>query len=146
MPSFVGRVATVLSLVAAAGCGDLTGPRALAEARQIWRDQNLSYYQYIGTRSAFVGSAGPVTVIVDNNQVVRVLDESGAEVSTSGWLTIDALFDVAERAIADDELNQIEFDQNAGYPTLVDTGYWPLDGGTRRTVSNLRSTLSERGI
>ncbi|MEX2109227.1 MAG: DUF6174 domain-containing protein [Gemmatimonadaceae bacterium] len=145
MPSFVGRVATVLSLVVLAGCGDLTGPKSLAEARQLWDDQNLSYYQYVGTRAAFVGSAGPVTVIVDDSQVVRVLDESGAEVSTSGWPTIEALFDAAERAIADEELNQIEFDQTAGYPTLLDTGDWALDGGFRRTVSNLRSTLNERG-
>jgi hypothetical protein len=145
MPRFVERVAGVLALVVLAGCGELTGPKALPEARQIWDDQNLSHYQYVGTRSAFVGSAGPVTVIVNNNQVVRVVDESGADVSSSGWLTIDALFDAAERAIADDELNHIEFHQTAGYPTVVDTGDWALDGGIRRTVSNLRSTVTERG-
>ena len=144
MPSFVGRGAAVLSAMALLGCGDLTGPESLPEARQMWNDQNLSYYQFVGTRTAFIGSAGPVTVIVNNDQVVRVLDESGAEVSISGWLTIDALFERAEQAIADDELNHIEFDENAGYPTLVDTGDWALDGGIRRTVSNLRSTVTER--
>ena len=137
MPSFVGRVGTVLSLVIFAGCSDLTGPESLAEARRLWDDRNFSFYEYVGTRASFVGSVGPVTVTVHNDQVVRAVDASGAEVSTSGWLTIDAVFDQAARAIADDELNHIEFDEDAGYPTLVDSGDWALDGGMRLTISNL---------
>ena len=137
MYGFVGRVTTVLSMLALAACSDLAGPEAFPEARALWDEQNLSHYQYVGTRSSFIGQFGPMTVIVDNNQVVSVLDQNGAEVSTSGWLTIDALFDAAERAIADDELNDIEFDGSAGYPTLIDTGDWTLDGGMRRTISIL---------
>ena len=145
MPSFVRPAAAALFAMAVVGCGDLTGPESLPEARQLWDDQNLSTYQYVGTRTAFIGAAGPVTVFVVNDQVVTVVDESGAFRSTSGWLTIDALFDSAEQAIANDELNRIEFDEDAGYPTLVDTGDWALDGGTRRTVSDLQSSVTPNG-
>ena len=144
MPSFVGRLAVVLSAVVLSGCGELTGPNSLPEARRLWDDQNLSFYEYVGTRSGFVGFNGPVTVTVNNNQIVRVVDGSGADLLTSGWVTIDALFDQAAQAIVDGELNHIEFDQDAGYPTLVDTGDWALDSGARRTVSNLRSTVTGR--
>lgn len=137
MPSFVGRVATVLSLILV-GCGEPVGPKTLTEAQQLWDTRNFSSYEYVGTRVSFVGFSGPVTVIVENNQVVRAVDVNGAQVSTSGWLTIDALFDQAWQAMNENELNQIEFDEHAGYPTLVDTGDWTLDGGMRRTVSNLR--------
>jgi hypothetical protein len=90
----------------------------------------------------FVGSTGPVTVVVVDNQVVRARDASGTEVSTSGWLTIDALFDQAAQAMSDNQLNHIEFDEDSGYPTLVDTGDWALDGGMRLTIYNLRPPIT----
>jgi len=139
MPCLVGRAGTVLSLVVLAACSDPTEPESLREARQKWDELNFSLYEYVGTRTAFVGSSGPVTVTVHNNQVVSVVDANGAEVSTFGWPTIDGLFDQAAQAIARDELNQIEFDEGMGYPTLVDTGDWTLDGGVRHTISSVRS-------
>jgi hypothetical protein len=80
-----------------------------------------------------------VRVTVHDNQVIRVVDASGAEVSTFGWPTIDGLFDEAAQAIARDELNEIEFDEGMGFPTLVDTGDWALDGGVRRTISSVQT-------
>lgn len=136
------RLAPVVLLSFLAGCGDGTGPISLTLNRARWEKQNLHEYSYTGRRSCFCPESGKevnVVVLADTVFSVSVVG-TNVEVQKDAWLTVDQLFDFAERQFrTDDQTVKIEYDQTRGYPTVIDIGCAPtiLDCGLRIEAKDL---------
>jgi hypothetical protein len=104
------------------GCGDSTGPFSLNLNRLRWEKQNLHEYIYTGSRVCFCPDAGQevrVLVLSDTVFSARVVG-TAVELPKGAWLTVDQLFDFAERSFGEnDKKVRIEYDPELGYPTLI---------------------------
>lgn len=140
MRSFVGRVLPFALIALVAGCGDLTGPGDLSAARRLWESQNISSYEYVLEQVCFcIGPEEPVVVTVIDDVVVSIVEQdSGAPVQNIGWSTIDELFTYAEWARANNRLIAIEYDQDEGYPTRIETCCLENDSGGRLFITEVR--------
>lgn len=143
MPRFVGRVVPFALMALVTGCSDLTGPGDLTAARRLWESQNISSYEYVLRRLCFCGGPeGRVIVTVVDDAVVSVVEESSrTPVENVGYPTIDDLFVVAEIARENDRLRAVEYDQDKGYPSLVDICCLEDDSGVRYVVSDLQPVV-----
>jgi len=140
MPRFVGRVMPFALIALVAGCSDLTGPGAIIPARRIWDSQNLSSYHYVITRDCFCdGPPGPVEVAVFNDEVIRAFEQgSGTLLDPRRWPTIDDLFAEVERAHAENRLLKVEFHEDKGYPTRIETCCREIDSGVTYVITGLQ--------
>ena len=143
MPRSVGRLFPLALIALVAGCGDLTGPGDLHAARRLWESQNISSYEYVLRRLCFCGGPeGRVIVTVVDDAVVSVVEEgSRAPVQNVGYPTIDDLFSVAEIAHENDRLRAVEYDQDKGYPSLVDICCLEDDSGVRYVITDLQPVV-----
>ncbi len=139
MPSFVRNAGFALLLIACAACRDSSGPKSVTEAQDLWHSQNLSGYSYVATHQCFcMFPPGPVTVEVTQGQVSRVVVLStGAEIATSGWYTIDELFD---RLHVMAQAASVTFDPRLGYPRRIEICCIADDSGSIYTASTLFPT------
>jgi hypothetical protein len=137
MPRFVRNGSFALSLLVLAACGDTTAPapQSVAEARALWAAHNLTTYSYFGTQTCFCAvPSGLVRVDVLDGNVSAVTDMTAhAQIPSAGWLTIDALFDLAETL----QPRPVEFDRYLGYPKRVERCCLADDSGSVYTVSSL---------
>lgn len=140
LKDFVRRSSPVVFALLVASCRDATGPATLAEARSLWQSQNVSTYNYIASHQCFcVFSPDAVRVEVVDGIVFRVTAvATGAEVQTSGYYTIDYLFDWAGRI----QPNTLEFDRSFGYPTRIYKCCIENDSGFIYTVSGFSTVWS----
>ena len=134
----VCRLAAFLAL--ALSCRDSTGPKTVTQAKALWDSQGISSYVYSGTIRCFcVIPEGPVQVTVANGRVVDVTDPvSGVKYSTTGWPTVDELFAMIQTRAPD----QLEFNEQLGYPTLVEFCCLANDSGVRYRVESLRPIVT----
>jgi len=139
MPSFLGRLVPVAAMLVIAGCNDLTGPESLTLARRMWESQNLSSYHYVVSRDCFCdGPQGAVEVAVHNDEVVRAFEQSsGTLLDPRNWPTIDDLFAMVQSADANDSLIAVEFHEELGYPTRIETCCRANDSGVKYVVTAL---------
>ena len=137
MPSFVRNAGFALLVIVCAACRDSSGPKSVTEAQDLWRSQNLSSYSYVATHQCFcIFPPGPVTVEVTQGQVSRVVVlSSGAEIPTSGWYTIDELFDRLHAMTA--QPASVIFDPTLGYPRRIEICCSADDSGSIYTASTL---------
>ena len=136
MARFVRNVGFALVGLAFAACGDAAGPRSVGDAEALWQSQNLSSYSYVATHQCFcVFPPGPVRVEVTEGQVSRVVVIStGAEIATTGWYTIDQLFDWVRSMTAPPS---VTFDARLGYPHRIEMCCLADDSGFVYTASTL---------
>jgi hypothetical protein len=144
MPRLVRSVSVVL-LSFFAGCHDSTGPIALSLTlnRARWQSQNLHDYSYTGLKICFCRPAGEVEVIVQADTVLSAkLVGTTEELPKGEWLTIDQLFDFAQRSYGENyESVMVEYHPELGHPTLIVLTCPPdiLDCGTTIEIKNLGS-------
>ena len=136
MTRFVRNAGFALSLLAFAACSDATGPTSIADAEALWQSQKLSSYSYFATHECYCPfPPGPVTVYVAQGQVSRVVVQStGAEIATTGWYTIDQLFD---RLRSTTVTPSVTFDPRLGYPRRIEICCVANDSGSIYTASSL---------
>jgi hypothetical protein len=130
-----------LTLLVFAACGDSTGPgpQTVEEARALWASHNLTTYSYVGSQTSFVGPSGPVRVDVSDGIVTGVTNlTTQAQISTTGWLTIDQLLNLAETL----QPQPVEFDRQYGYPKRVERCCIADDSGAVYTVSSVQVTIA----
>jgi hypothetical protein len=136
------RPATVVLLSLFVGCSDSTGPVSLSLNRLLWEKQNLHEYLYTGRQICFCPDAGKevfVLVLADTVFSARVVG-TAVELPKGQWLTVDQLFDLAQRSFGENYENvRVEYDPKLGYPTLIELSCSPTiaDCGTRIEVKNL---------
>jgi hypothetical protein len=130
----------VVLLALVVGCSDSTAPVSLSFNRARWERQNLHDYQYTGERFCFCAPEGLVSVTVVSDQVtsVRVV-ATGAQLPTSGWYSVEQLFDLAQGYFGEkDKSVRVEYDPALGYPTLINvTCTMIADCDVRIEVKNL---------
>ena len=133
MIRFVRNAGLALSLLAFAGCRDSTGPNSVRAARMLWASQNITDYSYVGSQLCFCTvPEGLVRVTVLNGKVTSAIDlATNTQVSSSGWLTVDELFDLAEQA----HPQVLEFDAQFGFPKRIEICCLANDSGSVYTVS-----------
>jgi hypothetical protein len=141
MPRFVRNGSFALSLLLFAACRDSTapGPQTVEEARALWVSHHLTTYSYVGSQTSFVGPSGPVRVDVSDGIVTGVTNlTTQAQISTTGWLTIDQLLNLAETL----QPQPVEFDRQYGYPKRVERCCIADDSGAVYTVSSVQVTIA----
>jgi hypothetical protein len=130
-----------LTLLVFAACRDSTapGPQTVEEARALWASHHISTYSYVGSQTSFVGPSGPVRVDVSDGIVTGVTNlTTQAQISTTGWLTIDQLLNLAETL----QPQPVEFDRQYGYPKRVERCCIADDSGAVYTVSSVQVTIA----
>ena|SRR5688572_23313833 len=144
MPRLVSSVSVVL-LSFFTGCHDSSGPAiSLTLNRARWQSQNLHNYIYTGLKICFCRPAGQeVEVIVQADTVLSAkVAGTTVELPKGEWLTVDQLFDFAQRAYGGSyESVRVEYHPELGHPTLI-VLTCPrdiLDCGTRIEIKNLGS-------
>jgi hypothetical protein len=135
MPKFVRKAGFGLLLLASAACSDTTAPLSIGQARTLWESHHLSTYSYFGTQECFCAiTNGPVRVDVSAGVVSAVTDmTTNARIPTTGWLTIEQLFDLAETL----QPQPVEFDHALGFPKKVERCCMADDSGSTYTVSSV---------
>ena len=136
MPRFVRNVGLALVGLAFAACGDSAGPKSVGDAEALWQSQNLSSYSYVAAHQCFcVFGPGPVTVEVSQGQVSRViLISTGAEIATTGYYTIDELFEWVRSMTGP---VSVRYDPTLGYPERIEMCCLADDSGFVYTASSL---------
>lgn len=137
MPNFVRPVVYAAAIALLVSCSDSTAPRNAVDAQGLWRSQNIASYSYVAERVCFceVGSE-PVTIQVVQGKVSSVtVVATGAEIPTTGWPTIDELFD----EIIANPPTTVQFNAALGYPTRIDRCCLADDSGSSFTVSDLHT-------
>jgi hypothetical protein len=120
------RLVGIALVLAAAACGDGTGPRQrltdLDVARQQWKAQNLHTYAFTIQRSCFCGPVHRLYVFVLNDTVAGVLDLETAEpVDRRLGVTVEGLFGIIQSAIdSHARLIRAQYDAAKGFPTEID--------------------------
>lgn len=123
-----GTAPLLLAVVAAAGCGAMTGPTEggrLAAARAQWNAAGMGSYRIEMMTMCECLLAGEwIEVTVAGGQVTsgRLVDSGTAlEPAALAWLpTVPALFDRIQHAINERAvLLEVEYDPADGHPTLI---------------------------
>jgi hypothetical protein len=136
------RLAPVVLLSLFLGCSDSTAPISLTLNRARWEKQNLHEYLYTARKVCFCPDAGQevyVQVLADTVFSARVVG-TNVELPKEQWLTVDQLFDLAERSFGESyERVRVEYHPELGYPTLIDLSCSDniLDCGFRIELKNL---------
>jgi hypothetical protein len=136
MRSFVRPVVYAAVIALLASCSDSTAPRNVVDAQSLWQSQNISSYSYVAERVCFcLGGSEPVTVQVVQGKVSSVtVVATGAQIPTSGWPTINELFD----EIIANPPTTVQFNAALGYTTRIERCCLEDDSGSRFTVSDLQ--------
>ncbi len=136
MTRFVRKVGFALLISALAACSEAAAPKSVGEAEALWQSQNLSSYSYVASHQCFcVFGPGPVTVEVSQGQVSRVvLISTGAEIATTGYYTIDELFEWV-RAMTGPV--SVRYDPTLGYPERIEMCCLADDSGFVYAASSL---------
>ena len=141
----MARVMTIAVALSAVACDNpfsASGADDVDEARQHWAGQRISDYAFTVSQDCFCveDARGPFRVTVRNGAVVSVTDPAtGAPRTASQFvpLTVDALFDRVEQAVAEGirELD-VEYDQDLGYPVeiVINRSGIPADAGMTITA------------
>jgi hypothetical protein len=148
MTSLTRRAGAGLALLAAAGCGLITGndedDSALRRAEARWSRSGVQDYQVVVQYLCFCGYTRPVRITVRSGAVVSRVDaETGQPVPAQGNNVRDivGLFDLIREAIAEDahRLNAT-YDATYGFPTLIDIDYIEnaIDDELRITTSEFQ--------
>lgn len=121
--------------VLAAGCGDLTGPRAeLADARNRWNTWGPAVYSLTLSRSCECTAemTGPVLVTVDRtkNMESRIYAASGAPVVApfaDAFPAVEGLFALIQR-MHDEGAHSVvvQYDPILGYPRSISVDQHPV--------------------
>jgi hypothetical protein len=136
------RLAPVILLSLFPGCSDSTAPISLTLNRARWEKQDLHEYLYTARKVCFCPDAGQevyVQVLADTVFSARVVG-TNVELPKEHWLTVDQLFDLAERSFGESyERVRVEYHPELGYPTLIDLSCSEniLDCGFRIELKNL---------
>jgi hypothetical protein len=134
------RAAPFLLFFLVVGCSDSTGPASLNLNRLRWERQNLHDYMYLAERFCFCAPVGPVYVTVKADTVYSAQAAlTGVSLPRTEWLTVEQLFDVAERSFGEkDKRVRVEYDPALGYPKLVEVSCPAIaDCGFTFTAKNL---------
>lgn len=142
--------AVTLVLLAASCDGRLLLPgqetaRELADAREKWRAQRLSSYEYTLQRLCYCGERRPMRVTVSDGRVQSVRPE-GESLPLTGpeaeWFpSIEGLFDLVASALAiPAHAVDAEFDRDRGFPHSIAIDYRAnvADDEISYFVSNIR--------
>ena len=141
MNSSVRPLFAVVLVALFASCHDATAPRTITEAKALWQSHSLSSYSYTAGHACFCAfeTSGPVTVDVAEGRVTRVTNlATGAEISTTGWYTIDELFD--QLLFTEGQPPSVQFDTRLGYPRRIERCCIANDSGSIYTASGLFPT------
>lgn len=97
---------------------------ALRTERALWRSLNPRDYQYLLKVDCFCpGRRGWLLMEVRENQPLRAWDNAGKAAALTDWNTfsIEALFEMLERAVNMDGVVQVGFDRRWHFPANVRT-------------------------
>lgn len=101
-------------------------PTDAAGYRAIWDSNHPASYRYTVERTCFCVPLGPLTVTVDNGEVVSIVTEDGKHLKPTGPrlqgypISIDQLFDYATEAETQSARSEIGYDPTLGYPARFD--------------------------
>ena len=141
MRSFLVGIA-VAAVVAACGADNsLTAGQleSLNSHEALWAQRSFTEYSFDLDQTKF-GLTSKVHVVVDGTTIVSVVDRTTGEPPEpdAGYVTIDELFSMAESSFGENNTRlQVEFNQQLGYPTLVQISNINPGGGYAASVSNL---------
>ncbi len=111
-----------------------------------WKSQHPGHYRYdlqIGCFCAFMDKM-PLSIEVENGQVVNISDATGAAPSAqemewyASYTTIDKIFAYAQTATTEADQVDIQYDPDFGYPTRISIDWieQAIDDEMGLTVSN----------
>jgi hypothetical protein len=124
---------TLSLLLAACSFGAASGSE-FDQNKAIWDKANISHYRYTLSVSCFCAFMDemPVTIEVENDQVVSITSVKGTAIDSSNTLvypavepytTIDALFEQLKTAQAEAEEITVAYDPTYGYPSSIAIDY-----------------------
>lgn len=112
-------------------------------ARALWDAEGPESYELTYEKMCYCASVGPVTVTVESGEITDVAapeadDEAEA---TEDALSVEDLLDKAADAEADADVAEIEYDEEYGYPTLLDIDWLEdaVDDEVTYTVTSFES-------
>ena len=125
----------------------------LESARKKWQSHSGQYYTVQSQKNCFCldEMTAQMKVSILNNSVLSAVNIASGEVISKAIQaeisTVDTLFSLIERAIADDISIEVSYNEEYGYPeiTKIDIEQLAADGGLHITLSNLeilQSTLA----
>ncbi len=123
-----------LSLILAACSAASPSGSEFDQNKAIWDNANISHYRYtlfVSCFCVFVEDM-PVTIEVENDQVVSITSVKGTVIDASNtvlypvvqpYATIDDLFEKLKSAQAEAEEVTVVYDTTYGYPTSITIDY-----------------------
>ena len=151
------RVSWVLFLVLLAGCGLFENEQEFAslnEARNTWEKGNYTDYTFNYRIGCFCFYTGEVTVVVEGNEVIRLLNPETGEDATYApngekvllldevpelFYTIDEFFAMLSEEAKEAHTFEFEYNRTSGMPTsvFIDHIKDAVDDEVGYTLSNL---------
>lgn len=124
---------TLSLLLAACSFGAASGSE-FDQNKATWDNANISHYRYTLSVSCFCAFMDemPVTIEVENDQVVSITSVKGTSIDSSNTLvypavepytTIDAMFEQLKTAQAEAEEITVVYDPTYGYPSSIAIDY-----------------------
>jgi hypothetical protein len=124
---------TLSLLLAACSFGAAAGSE-FDQNKATWDNANISHYRYTLSVSCFCAFMDemPVTIEVENDQVVSITSVKGTVIDSSNTLvypavepytTIDAMFEQLKTAQAEAEEITVVYDPTYGYPSSIAIDY-----------------------
>ena len=121
----------------------------LESARKKWQSHSGQYYTVQSKKNCFCldEMTAQMKVSILNDSVLSAVNIASGEVISKAIQaeisTVDTLFSLIERAIADDISIEVSYNEEFGYPeiTKIDIEQLAADGGLHITLSNLEILL-----
>lgn len=124
---------TLSLLLAACSFGAASGSE-FDQNKATWDNANISHYRYTLSVSCFCAFMDemPVTIEVENDQVVSITSVKGTVIDSSNtmvypavepYTTIDAMFEQLKTAQAEAEEITVVYDPTYGYPSSIAIDY-----------------------
>jgi hypothetical protein len=123
-----------LSLILAACSFGAASGSEFDQNKATWDNANISHYRYTLSVSCFCAFMDemPVTIEVENDQVVSITSVKGTVIDSSNtmvypavepYTTIDAMFEQLKTAQAEAEEITVAYDPTYGYPSSIAIDY-----------------------
>ena len=120
-----------LAAVALQACGDIFGPSThgdISRAHSDWLANRPASYSFQVTVTSSMLPPRTVSVMVQNGIVTEEIDHGSGARRTSGFLTIDSIWQEILEAVEDGSLHSAKFNDE-GVPVSSNMGPWEVDGG-----------------
>lgn len=139
----------ILFSIVFSACNAFAPKSELELNREKWNQQNITHYRYTLRLSCFCAFMDkmPLTVEVQNGEVVSIVDATGATPSAQElewygeYTNAEKLFGYIQKAEAEADQHQVTYDPSTGLPAEVNIDWIELamDDEMSLTISNFEN-------